>query len=292
MAKILYAGCGDLAIGSAELMVAEGHHCMGLRRQPEKIPHFIQGLHADFSDPELIPTLPNDIDYVVVTLTPSEFSEAAYQKAYVMGLSHLLDALKSQSIHPKRVFFASSTSVYHQNQSEWVNEVSTTLPKSFSGKAMLMAEEVLRQSGFNTTSIRFSGIYGPERERMLHWANAGATAPETPIHYSNRIHREDCAGVIAHLIKHDISGASLDDCYIASDNEPSTFADVLGFLREELGVKANPNAEQTKKIRTGSKRCRNDRLKATGYQLLYPGFRDGYAPMVTTFVAKNDSPKN
>lgn len=286
MAKVLYAGCGDLAIGSAGLMVAEGHHCVGLRRQPNKLPEFIHGIQADLSDPQLIPLLPKDIDYVVVTLTPSEFSEAAYQKAYVTGLTNLLDALKNQSIHPKRVFFASSTSVYHQNQSEWVNELSETLPDSFSGKTMLLAEEVLRKSALATTSIRFSGIYGPERERMLHWANAGATAPETPVHYSNRIHREDCAGVITHLIKHDLSGASLQDCYIASDNEPSTFAQVLDWLRGEIGVEANPNAEQTKKIRTGSKRCRNDRLRTTGYKLLYPDFRDGYAPMVAAFMAK------
>lgn len=286
MAKILYAGCGDLATGSAQLLAGESHQCIGLRRQPKKLPDFIQGIQADLSDPALIPALPQDIDYVVVTLTPSEFSEAAYQKAYVTGLSNLLDALKNQSIHPKRVLFASSTSVYHQNQSEWVDEASETSPSSFSGKAMLLAEDVLRRSGLPTTSIRFSGIYGPERERMLHWAQAGATVPATPVHFSNRIHREDCAGVITHLIKHDLSGASLEECYVASDNKPSTFADVLEWLREQLGVAVNPDAEQTKKIRTGSKRCRNDRLTATGYQLMYPDFRDGYAPMVTTFMAK------
>ncbi len=289
MATVLYAGCGDLAISSAAQMTADGHQCLGLRRNPSKLPGYIQGIAADLSNPSTIPHFPEPIDYVVVTLTPGEFSSDAYQRAYVDGLSHLLNRLSLLKTAPKHILFASSTSVYHQNNSEWVDENSPTKPSSFSGKAMLAAEAILLESAFNTTSIRFSGIYGPQRERMLHWANAGAMAPETPVHFSNRIHREDCAGVISHLLTLAIDGQSLESCYLASDDQPSTFAEVLDWLRTQLGVTANPDAEQTKKIRTGSKRCRNARLKNTGYQLRYPTFRDGYAPMVTTYKAKQST---
>lgn len=283
MAVILYVGCGDLATGSAKHLAEEGHQCLGLRRNPQQLPEYIQGIQADLLKPDSLSVLPTKIDYVVITLTPAEFSESAYQQIYIAGLSNLLQALAAKSSQPKRLFFASSTSVYHQNQGDWVDEDSETKPSSFSGNTMLAAEALLADLGYPATSIRYSGIYGPGRERMLKWADAGADAPSTPVHFSNRIHQEDCSAIINHLIRLDLSGSKLASCYLASDDKPSTFNEVLSWLREQLGVAINPDAQETKRIRTGSKRCRNERLKASGYVFIHPDFRSGYQPMVTSF---------
>lgn len=280
MATIVFAGCGDLATGAADILHQAGHQCYGIRRTPEKLPDFIQGIKADLSDSAQLPALPDSLDYLVITLTPGEFSEQAYQRAYVGSVNNLLQSLKQQQRTPRRIFFASSTSVYHQRDGQWVDEASATEPQSFSGKAMLTAESLLQQSPFPATSIRFSGIYGPGRERMIRWAQAGASAPAEPVHFSNRIHRDDCVGVLVHLINQDLADEPLQERYLASDQQPSTFAEVLDWLREQLQVDADPAAEQAKRIRTGSKRCNSQMLQDSGYHFIYPDFRQGYADML------------
>lgn len=276
MATILMVGCGDLGTDLALKLIAAGHQCIGFRRQTHQLPASIQPLSGDLGQAELLPRLTAPLDYLVITLTPGEFSEAAYQRTYVEGLQNLLQWLARDKITPKRIFYASSTSVYHQHEGEWVDENSATEPSSFSGQALLAAEKVLADSPIPSTRVRFSGIYGPGRERLIQWAQEGASGPTNPEHFSNRIHRDDCVGVLAHLIKLDLAGEPLEGCYIASDSRPSSMAEVLDWLRLQLGIELSEAEKTPKRIRTGSKRCDSRRLQASGYSFLYPDFRTGY----------------
>jgi hypothetical protein len=94
--------------------------------------------------------------------------------------------------------------------------------------------------------------------------------------FTNRIHRDDLAGAIAHLIRTQAEASLL----IASDDEPALQSDVVRFLARRLGVPEPVAAAADTAARGGHKRCRNDRLKATGYRLLYPTYRDGYAALL------------
>jgi hypothetical protein len=69
---------------------------------------------------------------------------------------------------------------------------------------------------------------------------------------------------------------------LLSDDEPAPQRDVTTFLAGLLGVAA-PLAEAAEpSARGGDKRCNNAKLKATGYQLLFPSYREGYAAMLAT----------
>jgi nucleoside-diphosphate-sugar epimerase len=94
--------------------------------------------------------------------------------------------------------------------------------------------------------------------------------------FTNRIHRDDIAGVIIHLMQQGEAPSLL----LLSDDEPAPQRDVTAFLAARLGVPLPHAPPSEPSARGGDKRCDNSQLRATGYRLLYPTYRDGYAAML------------
>ncbi|MEH6649612.1 MAG: SDR family oxidoreductase [Motiliproteus sp.] len=285
MATVLLVGCGDIGTRLGLQLSLAGHHCIGLKRHLNQLPAPIQGLQADVTDPASLDDLPEH-DYLVYSLVPSEYSAAGYQRAYVDGLTNLLAAIAQQQLCPKRLFFISSSAIYHQRDGAWVDELSDTLPTSFSGQAMQQAEAILNDSVLAGTAVRLSGIYGPGRERLFNWVRQGVGASDESTHYGNRIHIDDCVGVLQFLLEKDLRGEPLADCYLASDPHPASYHEVLEWLRQQMDL---PKPEQYQdfnlKIRSGSKRCRPQRLLDAGYQFHHQDYRSGYRSMLKAMLA-------
>lgn len=278
--RILIVGCGDIGIPLARLLVDQGASVWGLRRQPEVLPDFIHPLAADVTQPQSLAVLDDQaFDYVVTTLTPAGFSEAGYRTIFESGIDNLLARLQQQPT-VKRILHVSSTSVYHQSEGEWVDENSPTEPSGFSGKSLLAAEARLAASSIPATVIRFAGIYGPGRKRLIEQVRSGQGCPKQPVLYTNRIHRDDCVGVLAHLLALDHNSKPPEPLYIGVDSNPVPMWEVKHWLAEQLGVELDDEAVTVSRMRRSSKRCSNERLLASGYELLYPGFRDGYLDLI------------
>jgi len=275
--RILVAGCGKLG-GSIASLLSEQAEVFGLRRNPDRIPAAIHPLGADLLQADqLNSVIPDQLDAVIYCLTPSSYDEQGYQDAYVNGLNNLLHALSGQTL--QRLIFISSTSVYAQDDDSWVDESSPTKPSRFSGQTILAGENLALDSGFATTVVRFSGIYGPSRRRFLDAVVAGNMNPVSPGPFSNRIHEADAAAVVAHLLHKSLSGEDVDNCYIASDCEPVRLDEVVQWVQEQQPC-ATPKADARIGGRAGSKRCSNQRLLGSGYHFRYPDFRAGYREMI------------
>lgn len=273
--KILLAGCGD--IGKRTAMQLAGHQCFGLRRQPDELPSSIQPIAGDMTNTDqLVGILDQQFDVVIVTLTPDSFTEQAYRESYLAGAQALASAMDLVSSRPKLVLWVSSTSVYGNSQGKWVDESSPTLPESFSGKVLLEAEQVIRALPCCYSIVRFSGIYGPGRERLLSQVRAGKGRPAEPQQWSNRIHADDCAGILAHLIDHFADGLGLDPVYIGSDCSPVTQHDLRNWMAAQLGVTLEEEIVAQKSIR----RCSNQRLLQAGYKFIYPSYKEGYLSLI------------
>lgn len=270
--KVLIVGCGDIGIVLSRHLIQQGAKVWGLRRDCSLLPASIQGIAADVTKPDSLQGLKGQhFDTVVFTLTPGEFSDQRYRDIFVDGLSNVLAVLRAA-----QVIFVSSSSVYHQGDEQWVDEESPTFPKSFSGKRLLEAEALLAAQATPATVVRFAGIYGLGRRRLIQQVLAGEGSP--PI-YSNRIHRDDCVGFLAHLIALQWRGNVLQTCYLGVDSEPVKLSELKTWLAEQLGV--DPGCLLTETVsRRSSKRCSNRRMLATGYKLLYPGFRQGYQTVI------------
>ena len=176
--KILVAGCGKLGGRIAQALVGRAQG-FGLRRDIRRIPSGVTGIAADLSRPgSLRPALPDALDVVIYCLTPSQYDEAGYRTAYVTGLRNLIDALGSRPL--TRLLFISSTSVFAQNDDSWVDENSPADPDRFTGQQILQGERTALNSGHPATVVRFSGIYGPSRQRFLEEVLEGRMNPQPP----------------------------------------------------------------------------------------------------------------
>ena len=274
--EILIVGCGDIGGRTAQGLINAGHSVYGARRNPQDLPDGVQPVKLDVSDKESWQALTLSPDFIVYSVAAGGFAEEAYQAAYAEGIANMLGWLKARQHQPKHILFVSSTSVYGQGEGEEVDENTEPKPAGFAGRIMLQAEELLRKSNLPTTSVRFSGIYGPGRDMLIRQVRQGRMAPEIPVMYSNRIHSDDCAGVLNHLLMLAQSGQTLDNIYLATDQASEPIHEVMSWMADILQVIPTEMVESPTRRRASSKRCINKRLLATGYQFIYPTYKDGY----------------
>jgi nucleoside-diphosphate-sugar epimerase len=235
---------------------------------------------ADLTVRASLGSVPEELDFVFYTVSSDERTDDAYRKAYVIGLANLLDVLNKSHKEAKRVILTSSTGVYEQQNGEWVDESSPTEPTHFAGRRLLEAERLLSASSLPSTIVRFGGIYGPGRSRIIGRILAGqATYSLDESRYTNRIHRDDCVGVLAHLM----SLPSPEALYLGVDNEPVTQRELYQWLADRLGSPPPTTKVRDLRTRRGNKRCKNDKLLATGYGFRFPNFRAGYQPLLKDF---------
>jgi nucleoside-diphosphate-sugar epimerase len=272
---VLIAGCGDLGTEVGLRFVALGATVVGLRRSAHKLPRELHGQSVDLSVEH--PTIPADTDAVIVALTAGSpaaglSTEEAYRAAYVDGLRNLLDALDASGATPRRVLMVSSTAVYSVSDGSWVDESTPAEPTAATAQILLEAEQLLYKRIPSAVVFRLGGIYGPGRERLITQVREGRATVSARSAHTNRIHRDDAAAAIVHLMVRDETPAPL---YIGVDNLPVPGAEVLGFLADELHAPAPQLVESTSE-RGGDKRCSNALLRATGFEFRYPDYRSGY----------------
>ena len=276
---VLIAGCGDVGSRLATQLLAAGWEVHGLRRDVSRLPAGVIGVAADLFNKDCPATWPiGAVDYLVYCAAATDHDEAGYRAAYVQGLEHVLEWLNDYGQVPNRLLFVSSSSVYGQQDGEWVDESSSTVASGYSGRVMLEAEQIALKSGIPASVVRLTGIYGPGREWLLTQVRRGYRVAVEPPLYANRIHADDAAGLMACLLEADRRGVALEDVYIGVDDEPAALADVVGWLRGYLGVTEWDDDSSVR--RTGSKRCSNARAKALGWTPKYPSFREGYAAIL------------
>jgi nucleoside-diphosphate-sugar epimerase len=289
MDNILIAGCGYIGTALGQRLAAAGHTVWGIRRSTAGLAPMIRHIAADLTDPSTLEDLPPNLDVVLYTAAADGADEAGYRAIYVDGVRHLLDALVRQGQSPRRVLFTSSTAVYPQSHGEWVDETSPAEPQHFSGKTVLEGERTLLAGPFPAIILRLAGIYGPGRTSLMARVRAGqATYRQGAPLYTNRIHRDDCAGALHHLM----TLPQPESLYLGVDHHPAEQREVLHWLAGQLGApqprpETSPDAN-SRRHRT-NKRCRNTRLLASGYVFRYPSFREGYAALL---AAEQSSPEN
>ena len=282
MARILIAGCGDVGTHLGCLLSDHGHKVWGLRRHPEVLPSQIQPLAGDLADSRTLTQLPLRIDALYYTSAASEYSDAGYQSAYVDGVNNILKNLDRSNL--TRVMFVSSTGVYAQSDGSEVDESSLTEPQSFSGIRLLEGEAMARTSEVTTIAVRFGGIYGPGRGQFLERVRQGASCCETPPQWTNRIHRDDCAGVLAFLL----TLQSPAPVYIGVDHESVTQCEVMDWMAEQLKAPLPERTPPKPRARGSNKRCSSQLLRDSGYKFKYETYRQGYSKIIEDLKTRSD----
>lgn len=277
--RLLIIGCGDLGRRLAYKITDHGYSVTGVRRSMTADLPYLRYVSCDVTEAgALHSVLASGFDVIVISMTPSERSDHGYLQAYVRTCQYLLDTLQALKGQPRLILFVSSTSVYAQDDGSWVDENSPAIPDSFSGKRLLEAEQLIANSGFSHCIVRFSGIYGPGRYRLIDQVRQQRASSSRA--YTNRIHADDCAGVLAHLMT--LQQPFLAPLYLASDSAPTPLVDVVSWIAAQLGVKDFLSSHLVSE--RGNKRINNQRLLESGYQFMYPDYQQGY-----TEVLKNQT---
>lgn len=267
--RVLIAGCGDVGTEAALQLAAEGHEVFGLRRDPDVLPGPIRPVAGDLTRDDGLDEVPPGLDAVVHAATAGGRDEAAYAAVYRDGLARLVERATRNGEAPG-VLFVSSTAVYGDAGGAWVDETTPVAPATATARRIAEAERVLLDAPVDGVVLRLAGIYGPGRTRQIDAIRAGqAVRPDPPVH-GNRIHRDDAARAVVHLL-------TLDEAapvYLGVDHAPVERGEVVAWLARELGLPEPPAGPA--RARGDDKRCRNDRLVASGFVFRYPTYVEGY----------------
>ncbi len=217
-----------------------------------------------------------DVDYVFYCASADTHEVESYQDTYVDELQHVLTLLTKKNHPPKHFIYTSSTSVYEVNDGSWVDEKTEVSTHDPFAQKLLAGEKLVEQAPFPSTTVRFSGIYGPTRHPLLNKLMQGNANFCHSTRYSNRIHVIDCARALEHIMRIQDS----EGLYIATDSEPTPINTIISWLSTKTGIPM-PEARQheaaeTEGGRGGNKRASNARLLATGFRLDYQNFHQGF----------------
>lgn len=276
---MLFVGAGDLAGRCAAALagpLARGP-LVGLRRHPARLPPGLRGVAADYAAPGVAAALAAQAPALVVaTLKPLGRDRDGYRRGFAEAAGHLARGLGEKP--PRALLFVSSSRVYAERDGGWVDEAGALVSAAVdpAGAEIVAAEACLRDAGLPLTVLRCAGIYGGADGRLQRRVAAGELSTAEPVRYSNRIHRDDVGGFLAHLLMRAAAGAALAPVYNVVDDRPAPQAEVEAWLAEQLDV---PEAERRYGARPPApahKRLRNALLHASGYRLRYPDYRAGY----------------
>ncbi|MGA9575344.1 MAG: NAD-dependent epimerase/dehydratase family protein [Lysobacterales bacterium] len=270
--RVLIAGCGDVGGILATALLQDGHIVYGLKRDTSTLPPGVLPVRADLLDPATLADLPSDIDTLVFMPTPGSRDLAGYEAIFLLGWKNLWAGLKHA---PLRTLLVSSTAVYGEAGGAVVSEDTQPNPTGFNGKVLLEMEQLAGRCTENLVVVRISGIYGPGRERLIKLAASdGLEVQQVPPLFTNRIHRDDAAAALKHLLLIDEPEA----LYLATDNQPAPRFDVVAWLAHMQG-RVKPKGLVVENAGSG-KRVSNQRLRDSGFEPSYPDYKTGYSTIL------------
>lgn len=266
---VLLVGCGDLGAAVGLRLAGLGHDVLALRRNAGAVPPPLRGRAVDLTreTPDL-----HDVRarFVVVALTARPRTEDAYRATYVDGMGRALEAVAATGHVPERAVLVSSTAVHGGSQDPTLQDESTPpAPKDGPARTLLEAERLFHDRLPHGSVLRCSGLYGGRSTRLLDKVREGRI--DDPHGWTNRIHREDAAAAVVHLLTME---EQPDPLYVGTDDEPAQLGDVASYLANLLGAPTPPPADPSA---GHGKRLSNARLRATGWVPTMPTYREGYA---------------
>ncbi len=283
--NVFIAGAGYVGLELARQLAEAGHGAWAARRTMPELPRGVRAWPCDLLDPEL--AIPEGITHLAFTASPDSSDPSSYERTYVHALTNTLAAFDraasdGAAAQLERVVLVSSTSVFAAEDDAVVDEASPV--RTEGNAAHIVRGESLVRERQGGIALRLAGIYGPERTRMIRMVKDGTARASSARPIGNRIHRDDCAGAIMHLL----SQPTAHSLYVGVDHAPVELAEVYAFLASSLGLPPVPESDdldargRESLARGGSarKRCSNRRLIESGYVFRYPTYREGYAPLL------------
>ncbi|MGI6855475.1 SDR family oxidoreductase [Mesorhizobium sp. 1B3] len=272
-----YSGRAFGAMKPAETAIA------GTTRSPARFetlrrsgiaPHLFDGKSLT---PEVADALA-EVTHLVVSAAPDDNGDPV--------LAAAAEAIRTGMPNVEWIGYLSTVGVYGDHGGAWVDETSECRPVSGRSRARLAAENAWAalgaETGLPVAVLRLSGIYGPGRNAFVNLEEGSAKRLIKAEQVFNRIHVEDIAGVLWHLI-----GADRGGVFNVTDDEPAPPQDVVTYAAELMGAEPPPEipfetaqlSPMARSFYGENKRVSNARIKAAGYRFRFPHYRAAFEIM-------------
>jgi len=287
--NLLIIGCGDIA-GRALPGLLRRYRVAALvrSREPALVASGVELIEGDLDDSSSLASLAGRAERIA-HLAPPAGSGSIDSRT-----RKLLAALAPRgrgAMLPQRFVYLSTSGVYGDCASEWVEETRPPEPQTDRARRRLDAERALGEWGernkVEIVILRVPGIYASDRlplDRLIRGTPALAAEEDV---YTNHIHADDLAAIVAAALE--VKQAS--GIYNASDDSPMKMGDFFDLIADRTGLGRPPRVSRAEAVRRipkemlsfmcESRRLVNRRMKAElGVRLRYPTVADG-VPMTT-----------
>tara|TARA_R110001632_G_scaffold68401_1_gene160304 strand:- start:4681 stop:5442 length:762 start_codon:yes stop_codon:yes gene_type:complete len=228
MKNISILGCGWLGKPLAVSLLEDGFSVKGSTTSEIRIDELealeIETYMVDIAEFEEFDSFLNS-DILIIAITSKDIDD----------FENLIQQIQASSI--QKVIFISSTSVYPIINAV-VSEETQTLKTPLSEIENLFRENTY----FETTVIRFAGLFGPGRHPGS-WFKNGRKIPQ-PNGFVNMIHQEDCIEIIHEIIGQNFWNSTMNACA----NDHPTRKDFYINARKSLDFDA-PIFEETTELK-------------------------------------------
>jgi len=293
--RVVILGCGYVGLELGRQLTPT-HDVVGVRRSQAGVEAIedagFRAVRADVTEPDTLRAVP-DAEAVVFAASSGGRGADAAREVYVEGQQTAMQSFEARETTPDRYIYTSSTGVYGDHGGAWVDEGTPIDPTTAKTEVLAEAESVALSGGIDGTVVRFGGLYGPDRYRLARYIEGPVTEG-----YLNMIHRDDAAGVVAHLLE---AALGRGEVVLAVDDEPVSKWEFVDWLADACDVPEPPKRTTAERLEDGdlsaaarrrlrtSKRCDNGRLHELGYEFTYPTFREGYRTAVESYRDRGDS---
>lgn len=273
--KLLVIGCGKLGQKLGLLAKKTPLDLLGFKRKKITSTN-IRIEQQDIFDKSFFDKVKiHSPDFILYSLSADEQSEKSYRRNYVEGLKQVIKSIKYIN-NFQHLFFVSSTSVYGDNNDQFIDEFSETSPKNFRGTILLEAENLLNTVKFNSTILRLSGIYGSGRNYMIKLSQDAESWPKVD-RWTNRINEDDAANFIIFLLNQCLQGEIPEKLYLLTDKEAVTLFRLLNWIRQNLNLKNKINITSDPIL---GKRLRSSIIPSLKFEYKYPTYKQGYKELI------------
>jgi nucleoside-diphosphate-sugar epimerase len=271
MPRILIAGCGYVGLATAELFHDAGWEVEGWTASAESAAKLSDKPYpvvaVDIADADQVATRAKSFDAVIHCASTRGGDADLYRSVYLKGACNLLERFDQAT-----VVFTSSTSVYAQENGDWVTEESAATPQHETGKILRETEELVLSHG--GIVARLAGIHGPGRSALLKKFLSGeAIIDPQSDHFVNQAHRDDIAVALFLLLNRRLDKTEI---YNVVDDQPILQSECYRWLAARLNRPLPPLGKSTSGRKRGrsNKRVSNAKLRRLGWTPGYPSFAE------------------
>ncbi|WP_273726718.1 SDR family oxidoreductase [Brucella gallinifaecis] len=281
--RIFLFGAGYSARAFSRLMIGEAERIDGTTRNEQNFPLLEKSgiapiiFDGETAAPDLIDRLAKST-HVVISISPRESGDPS--------LAIVEEALRRPGNTIRWIGYLSTVGVYGDHDGNWIDETAPLAPTSRRSLERVEAENaweaLSKRHGTPVALLRLSGIYGPGRNAFVNLERGTARRIIKDGQVFNRIHVDDIAGSLRFL-----AGTNTGGAFNITDNEPAPPQDVVAYAAELMGVATPPEIPFEKADLTPmgrsfygeNKRVSNQRIKALGYDFIYPDYKAAFSAM-------------